>query len=625
MAGKCILLTASLIVSIIHIKTCLAWARSASAAAHLDIMFSICKLISLAFILISFVQCIVAGHGHVHRSHRHRHELRNIANKNKRSLAQAPSASSSIDSVVEDIAEIEQGANKLPKDLVNFLSTLDESLKEEEALLSKWINSLEPDLGVSTVDSSLYHSVSTSIDETPSTTIASLVTVAPSTTLVPMIASDPPLCQHPHSLCKGVSSIDTQEDASTSSSRHSDIISTSTASQSYSTITRTSTITRSLTVTYTTTRHTSSPRISAGPTSPSAFLNSTSTVLLSPSLSPSSNGSAHLSMPYGGFQTITTRTINSTPTPLPTYTFKPNRNSNVAVYYGQTPATTVVGLLTLCMNPNVDMVVLAFVTSFHEPDSPAASFGPGCTYGASSSQQAYAPGLRNCLALAPEIAACQQIGKPVLVSLGGYHANVTLSSDTEAEAVASQLWNLFGAGTANSTLRPFGTDVVVDGFDLDNESKNTTAYTAFTHALRNLFATDPSKRYYLSAAPQCPRPDASISLEVMALVDFVFVQFYNNPSCDLDAPGFQRSFADWSNDLAAVSNTTKVFIGAGAFEGAGSGYVVGAGLSSMVSLVREMEVENLGGVMLWDGSEALSNVDQYGEDYLVYAKGSLTT
>jgi hypothetical protein len=28
-------------------------------------------------------------------------------------------------------------------------------------------------------------------------------------------------------------------------------------------------------------------------------------------------------------------------------------------------------------------------------------------------------------------------------------------------------------------------------------------------------------------------------------------------------------------------------------------------------------------VMLWDGVEGLANVDQYGNDYLVYAKGSL--
>lgn len=315
---------------------------------------------------------------------------------------------------------------------------------------------------------------------------------------------------------------------------------------------------------------------------------------------------------------------SSAPSPTSTnYVFKTSRQNNVAVYYGQTPDTKTGDLLQLCQNSNVDVVVLAFVTSFFTNGGfPSASFGPGCK-GSTTAQQLHAPGLQDCTDLAPEIVSCQQLGKPVLVSLGGYYSNVTSASDTEAIQLAQNLWDLFGAGDGlDASLRPFGS-IVVDGFDLDNESKDPTSYTTFAQALRTLFASDKKKKFYLSAAPQCPRPDASIPVSAMALCDFVFVQFYNNPSCELSSSGFADSFAGWSDELFAANNNTKLYIGVGASAAAGSGYVDGAGLGHQVSLARQLYTENLGGVMLWDGVEGLGNVDEYGNDYLVYAKGSL--
>lgn len=64
-------------------------------------------------------------------------------------------------------------------------------------------------------------------------------------------------------------------------------------------------------------------------------------------------------------------------------------------------------------------------------------------------------------------------------------------------------------------------------------------------------------------------------------------------------------------------------MGAGASAGAGSGYVEGSGLSTRVSLARELYTDSFGGVMLWDASEGLANEDQYGSNYLDYAKAAL--
>lgn len=233
---------------------------------------------------------------------------------------------------------------------------------------------------------------------------------------------------------------------------------------------------------------------------------------------------------------------------------------------------------------------------------PSVSFGPACS-APNPAQAAEAPGLADCTALASEIAGCQGIGKKVLVSLGGYIANSSLGSDYQAQQFAETLWNLFGAGTGdNPDLRPFGPDVVVDGFDIDNENHDTSYYQTFAYALRQQFAQDNGKTYYLSAAPQCPMPDESIPMEAMMEADFVWVQFYNNPQCNLDSIGFQSSFAAWSANFSEGSTTPerpRLYIGAGGFQGAGTGYVAGSGLSSVMSLVRELYVDNLGGIMLW--------------------------
>ena len=50
------------------------------------------------------------------------------------------------------------------------------------------------------------------------------------------------------------------------------------------------------------------------------------------------------------------------------------------------------------------------------------------------------------------------------------------------------------------------------------------------------------KQYYISAAPQCVRPDAFISLDAMQAMNFIWVQFYNNDDCNIGQSGFDASF-----------------------------------------------------------------------------------
>jgi len=163
--------------------------------------------------------------------------------------------------------------------------------------------------------------------------------------------------------------------------------------------------------------------------------------------------------------------------------------------------------------------------------------------------------------------------------------------------------------------------------------------------LRQLIATDPSKPYYLTAAPQCPRPDRSILVpELLSDIDFFSVQFYNNPSCQLNAgQDFLDSLQAWSSDLAAGASSSKstskrrssftsrirprlhktrrqpgtgasfnvinngitaprLLIGTPAFAAAGSGFVSVSDYKIILEQVKAMALPNLAGAMFWDGA-----------------------
>ncbi|KAI5198807.1 glycoside hydrolase [Aureobasidium subglaciale] len=527
------------------------------------------------------------------------------------SLESSPSSTpdSEAAELMETVTSIQEGLSDLPQDVFEYLKAIDDRLHEQEALLASLL------------------AVFATTSETASSTILAVINATPTDLVLPSSTS---VEISSSVLIKTSSSAPTAigcrrggagplVPCSSSTDLVSEPSSTAPTSFSRSRITRTLTETTFIPVSVTT---------SAQPvpfTNTTTFSAPSTPVLPIPSLYSSPQAeSSDTNATATSADSQAMASLNSLPSPTSTnYTFKTSRQNNVAVYYGQTPDTKTGDLMQLCQSSNVDIVVLAFVTSFFTNGGfLSASFGPSCK-GSTPAQQLHAPGLQDCTDLVPEIVSCQQLGKPVLVSLGGYYSNVTFTSDTEAIQLAQNLWDLFGAGDGlDASLRPFG-DIVIDGFDLDNESRDQTSYTTFARALRTLFDSDDSKRYYLSAAPQCPRPDASIPMSAMALCDFVFVQFYNNPSCDLSSAGFADSFANWSDELSAANNETRLFIGVGGFEGAGSGYVEGAGLGHQVSLARQLYVGNLGGVMVWDGVEGGANVDEYGNDFLVYAKGSL--
>jgi chitinase len=122
------------------------------------------------------------------------------------------------------------------------------------------------------------------------------------------------------------------------------------------------------------------------------------------------------------------------------------------------------------------------------------------------------------------------------------------------------------------------------------------------------------KSYFLTAAPQCPYPDAADGAMLAGAVyfDAIWVQFYNN-YCGLQSFTVGSStqnnfnFATWDNWAKTVSlnPNVKIILGIPGNTGAGAGYQSGSTLASIISYCKSFS--SFGGVMIWDMSQVYAN------------------
>lgn len=270
---------------------------------------------------------------------------------------------------------------------------------------------------------------------------------------------------------------------------------------------------------------------------------------------------------------------------------------NIAVYWGQNSQGGQQRLANYCQSSDADIFILSFLDIF--PTNVVLNFANAC-----SETFADNTNLLHCTQIASDIQTCQSLGKKVLLSLGGASGAYGFTTTQQAETFAQTLWDTFGEGENSSTVdRPFES-VLVDGFDFDIENNINIGYAALVNKLRDLFK-EGSKSYYISAAPQCPYPDASVGdLLANAQVDFAFIQFYNN-YCNVDK---QFNWADWENYAANVSpnKDIKLFLGLpGSPSAASSGFV--SDLTLLQDTVNDIKTNNnFGGVAIWDASQGYS-------------------
>jgi chitinase len=221
-----------------------------------------------------------------------------------------------------------------------------------------------------------------------------------------------------------------------------------------------------------------------------------------------------------------------------------------------------------------------------------------------------------------DIQACQALGKTILISLGGATPTYSgFNTANDADAFAYKIWNMFGRGW--SYYRPFG-EAVVDGFDLDIETLPALYYEKFAYRLRKLFEADTTKKYYMTAAPQCMNPDQHLTTALSKVsFDAIFVQFYNNPGCSASmwtGTGKDQStnsvfnFGMWDSWVAAsaMNKNMKVFMtlaASGKVAPAG-GYVSKVTAASIIADLARFK--SFGGAAMWDASEAWVNTGYVG-------------
>lgn len=267
---------------------------------------------------------------------------------------------------------------------------------------------------------------------------------------------------------------------------------------------------------------------------------------------------------------------------------------SIAVYWGQNGNEG--SLADTCSTGNYAFVNLAFLTTFGNGQTPVLNLAGHCD-----------PSSGGCTSLSSDIQSCQNQGIKVLLSLGGASGTYSLTSSDDAQSVATYLWENFLGGTPSSGSRPLGA-AVLDGIDFDIESGSADHWGELAQDLSQY--SQQGKKVYLSAAPQCPYPDAHLGTALgTGLFDYVWVQFYNNPQCDYSSGSVNNLSSAWSQWTQGLS--TSIFLGLPASsDAAGSGYIPPNSLISDVLPVVHQS-SNYGGIMLWnryyDGLNGYSN------------------
>ncbi|KAJ4147571.1 hypothetical protein LMH87_002083 [Akanthomyces muscarius] len=288
------------------------------------------------------------------------------------------------------------------------------------------------------------------------------------------------------------------------------------------------------------------------------------------------------------------------------------------VYWGQNGGGTIENndLGAYCQsNSGIDVLVLAFLYQFgRDTTIPSGTIGQSCFISTAGQGQ-------NCDSVTAAIAKCQSAGVKIILSLGGATSSYSLQSQAQAEQIGQYLWDSYGNSGNTTVQRPFGKNAV-DGFDFDIEVNGGSSqyYQYMIAKLRQNFAKDSSKKYYITGAPQCPIPEPNMG-EIISnsQFDYLFVQWYNNNNytvpCALPINGNAPfNYNNWTNFISTTpSKDAKIFIGVPASTLAANGSPGGATYyatpDQLATIVNEYKSDaHFGGIMMWSAGFSDSNV-----------------
>ncbi|KAF8690710.1 hypothetical protein HU200_041085 [Digitaria exilis] len=256
---------------------------------------------------------------------------------------------------------------------------------------------------------------------------------------------------------------------------------------------------------------------------------------------------------------------------------------SISIYWGQNEGEG--SLADTCATGNYKFVNIAFLAAFGNGQPPVFNLAGHCD-----------PTNGGCANQSPDIKSCQSRGVKVMLSIGGGAGSYYLNSSDDARNVATYLWDNFLGGQSSS--RPLG-DAVLDGIDFDIEGGTPLHWDDLARYLKAYSKS--GKKVYLTAAPQCPFPDAWIGGALSTgLFDYVWVQFYNNPPCQYSAGSSTNLANAWKQWLTIPAK--RIFLGLPA------GFIPADDLKSQVlPLIKGSG--KYGGIMLW--SKYYDDQDDY--------------
>ncbi|KAL2618823.1 hypothetical protein AAZX31_08G290000 [Glycine max] len=189
-----------------------------------------------------------------------------------------------------------------------------------------------------------------------------------------------------------------------------------------------------------------------------------------------------------------------------------------------------------CATGNYDYVIIAFLPTLGDGQTPMINLAGHCD-----------PYSKGCTGLSSDIESCQAKGIKVLLSLGGGAGSYSIASTQDASQLSS---------------RPLG-PAILDDIDFDIEDGSNQHWGDLAKFLKGYGMAKQGKQAFITAAPQCPFPDAWIGNALTTgLFDIVCVQFYNNPPCQYNSgaitgSGFIPSADLISKVLPAIKGSAK--------------------------------------------------------------------
>ncbi|KAF5232242.1 hypothetical protein FANTH_13050 [Fusarium anthophilum] len=273
-----------------------------------------------------------------------------------------------------------------------------------------------------------------------------------------------------------------------------------------------------------------------------------------------------------------------------------------------------------------EYVTLSFVNQAPEHTEsgyPGTNFAGHCAAGVYSNKDGVASSLLSeCYTIKEGIPYCQERGVKVLLSIGGVYneagSNYKVTTDDKGVDFADFLYKTFGPYDQSwDGPRPFDSDdgttrPSVDGFDFDIEHDLPNGpYIAMINELRRL-----NNDVIITGAPQCPTSDQYFYMKDMinqAKFDALFIQFYNNPSCDAipdPSVSWDRfNYDDWEGIVedSACSQNAKLYVGLPASEAAapGGGYLEPEAMKDLVCALKDKT--HFAGISLWDLTRGAGN------------------